>query len=122
MKLSAVRLFVRDVAEAKAFYADRLGLIVESYSAQYGVCVFDTGGAKLIVETIAADAPEDDQSLVGRFSGVSFDVEDIESKFKQLVSLGVEFCGVPERQYWGGWLATFKDPAGNRLQLVQRPG
>ena len=27
----------------------------------------------------------------------------------------------PERQIWGGILATFCDPSGNQLQIVQRP-
>lgn len=33
---------------------------------------------------------------------------------------GVAFSGAPEPQAWGGTLATFMDPAGNRLQLVQQ--
>ena len=32
-----------------------------------------------------------------------------------------KFDGAPEKQHWGGWLATFKDSAGNSLQLVQMP-
>jgi catechol 2,3-dioxygenase-like lactoylglutathione lyase family enzyme len=35
--------------------------------------------------------------------------------------LGVAFTGLPEQQSWGGILATLRDPAGNELQLVQRP-
>ena len=58
---------------------------------------------------------------MGRFTGLSFPVEDIHAKYRQLSAAGVEFSGEPERQYWGGWLATFKDPSGNGLQLVQQP-
>jgi predicted enzyme related to lactoylglutathione lyase len=121
MNLGAARIFVRNVAEAKSFYADRLGLTLESCRADHGVCIFDTGNTKLIIEAVAPDAPADDQALVGRFTGLSFPVEDIVSKYQQLRSLGVEFSGTPEKQYWGGWLVTFKDPAGNGLQLVQPP-
>ena len=27
----------------------------------------------------------------------------------------------PEREEWGGWVATFADPDGNVLQLMQLP-
>jgi predicted enzyme related to lactoylglutathione lyase len=33
----------------------------------------------------------------------------------------VRFSSAPEEQFWGGWLATFADPAGNAFQLVQYP-
>jgi len=119
MNLSAVRVFVKDVAEAQAFYAERLGLRITFGDLDHGVCIFDAGGAQLIVEAVPEGAPADEQVLVGRFTGVSFAVDDIVAKHQDLLALGVEFSGQPERQYWGGWLATLKDPAGNELQLVQ---
>ena len=119
MNLSAARIFVRDIAEAKNFYANDLGLVVETYDSVHGVCIFDTGSTKLIVESVAADAPEDEQILVGRFTGLSFPVEDIALKHRQLLAAGVKFTAVPERQFWGGWLATFEDPSSNEIQLVQ---
>lgn len=119
MRLGAARVFVRDIVEAKRFYGEKLGLSVEGYSSEAGYCAFDTGPTKLIVEQIASDAPADDQALVGRFTGLSFPVDDIKAAQERLASLGVEFSGSPEKQYWGGWLFTFKDADGNGLQLVQ---
>ena len=119
MKLGAARIFVRDIVEAKAFYSQRLGLAVEVADDAHGFCMFDTGATKLIVEALSDDDDEGHE-LVGRFTGLSFPVDDIQSKHRQLSAAGVEFTGAPERQYWGGWLATFKDPAGNGLQLVQQ--
>jgi len=37
------------------------------------------------------------------------------------VEKGVEFVEEPTRQFWGGWLADFRDPTGNVLTLVQNP-
>ena len=34
---------------------------------------------------------------------------------------GVEFIREPEREDWGGWIATFLDPDGNVLQLLHQP-
>ena len=46
-------------------------------------------------------------------------VEDIHAEAKRLAQAGVEFIREPERETWGGWVATFKDPDGNVLQLLQ---
>ncbi len=46
-------------------------------------------------------------------------VSDIHAEAKRLSLAGVEFIRQPERETWGGWVATFKDPDGNILQLLQ---
>jgi catechol 2,3-dioxygenase-like lactoylglutathione lyase family enzyme len=119
VKLSALRLFVNDLAAAHEFYADKLGFPADGAAMDAGYCVFDAGGAVLIVEPVAADAPPEDRALVGRFVGASFVVDDIHAEYARLRALGVTFAGAPERQPWGGTLATFADPSGNQLQLVQ---
>lgn len=121
MKLSGARIFVRDFSEARTFYAEVLGLALKHDGARFGYCVFDTGELELIVEVVPNDAPAEDQALVGRFTGLSFAVADISTEHSRLLAAGVPFTGAPEKQFWGGWLATFKDPAGNELQLVQHP-
>jgi len=46
-------------------------------------------------------------------------VVDIHSEAKRLADSGVEFIRQPEQESWGGWVATFKDPDGNVIQLMQ---
>jgi predicted enzyme related to lactoylglutathione lyase len=46
-------------------------------------------------------------------------VDDIYAEAKRLSEAGVEFIRQPEQESWGGWVATFKDPDGNVLQLLQ---
>ncbi len=121
MKLAALRLFVHDLATARRFYESMLGLRLQVDGAARGFCTFDLSGVTLVVESVAPEANEDEQSLVGRFTGVSFAVADIQIAWRQLQAGGVYFSGAPERQAWGGWLATFEDPAGNQLQIVQNP-
>lgn len=119
MKLSTARIFVRDLDAARSFYRDKLGLALRAQSAEFGYCVFESGGAQLVVEVVPKEAPADEQVLVGRFTGLSFAVENLAAVHEHLVSLDVSFTGEPEVQTWGGILATFRDPAGNELQLVQ---
>jgi predicted enzyme related to lactoylglutathione lyase len=121
MDLSTARVFVRDIDSAREFYSSKLSLPLKADGSQYGFCVFKAGNTELVVETVADDAPEEDRVLVGRFTGLSFTVQDIAEKHRQLVAVGVPFTGAPEKQFWGGILATFQDPSGNELQIVQQP-
>jgi len=121
MELTTARVFVRDIAAAKLFYSNKLGLPLKADGSQHGYCVFKAGSTELVVEAVADDAPEEDRVLVGRFTGLSFTVQNVAEKHSQLVALGVPFTGAPEKQFWGGILATLQDPSGNELQIVQQP-
>ena len=121
MELNTARVFVRDIDAAKQFYSSKLGLPLKADGSQYGYCVFKAGSTELVVEVLAEDAPEEDRILVGRFTGLSFTVQDCGEKHRELVALGVPFTGAPEKQFWGGILATLQDPSGNELQIVQHP-
>lgn len=121
MKITAVRIFVEDLGAARRFYAEKLGLTIQFDGSDHGYCVFKAGPVDLVIEVVAADAPDDDRALVGRFSGLSFAVQDAEATYRQLSSQGVSFTGLPELQTWGGTLATLTDPSGNALQIVQYP-
>jgi predicted enzyme related to lactoylglutathione lyase len=121
MELNTARVFVHDLDAAKRFYGQQLGLPLKADGSQYGYCVFRSGGTDLVVERVAADAPEDDQVLVGRFTGLSFTVADAAAKYRELQALGVLFTEPPEKQFWGGILATLQDPSGNQLQIAQHP-
>jgi uncharacterized glyoxalase superfamily protein PhnB len=92
MDLDAVRVFVRDIVSAK-----------------------------LVVKAVGSDAPQSDLDLVGRFTGLSFDVPNADAAYRDLRSRGVTLTGEPERHSWGGTLATFEDPCGNRPQICEQP-
>lgn len=119
MEVYGIRIFVNDIEEAKQFYTEKISLKPEAVGP--GFVMFNTGAAKLMVESVSADDLEKHANLIGRFTGISFNSTNIESECKNLAAKGVVFSGKPEQQYWGGWLATFMDPAGNELQLVQQP-
>lgn len=121
MNLNTARVFVRDIVEAERFYGTKLGLAIKAGNKERGYCVFSAGSTELVVEVVDSDAPQEDQALVGRFTGLSFTVPDVHAKHSELTAAGVEFTGKPERQFWGGTLATLRDPAGNELQIVQQP-
>lgn len=121
MKLYGVRIFVDDYAKARAFYAETLGLPVQWEMAEHDVAGFGVGESgsptpMFILEEEAPDGPY--ASLIGRFVGVSLEVDDIQATYEALAAKGVSFDAPPEKQFWGGVLAHFKDPAGNTLTLL----
>ena len=52
---------------------------------------------------------------------LNFDASDIHTLHAELTSKGVEFIRPPEREHWGGWVASFLDPDGNIIQLLEQP-
>jgi len=116
MKLSAVRIPCDDLKASLTFYRDILGLELKFGSPDEGWLGFDGGGCDLLIEPQAAGEFE-----AGRFLGISFQIDDLRSRCRELSVLGVRFVGAPERQPWGGVLAHFEDNSGNVLTLVQ-PG
>jgi catechol 2,3-dioxygenase-like lactoylglutathione lyase family enzyme len=111
---------LREKGFLAAWHTGTLGLPVQAGGPAAGYSVFGAGNCQLVVEPVP-DAPADEQFLVGRFTGLSFTVPDIHAKHRELQARGVQFTGEPELQFWGGTLATLRDPAGNELQLVQVP-
>jgi len=113
MRIGYVRLFVTDLAAAKKFYAQILGLEI-LWDKAIG---FDLGPV-LIVEDVSSEEDLKERHLAGRFVGRSIEVEDIQATYSKLVAKGVHFTAPPEKQEWGGTLAHFEDTAGNVLTLV----
>ena len=120
-RLYAVRVFSIRWEESLAFYRDVLGFPVFFADSDLGWAQFELGGAYLGLERAQPDEEESGE-YVGRFVGVSIEVDDINALYDRLVARGVEFLGPPARQPWGGTLAHFKDPDGNVLTLLGNEG
>ena len=118
MKIYAIRVLVDDWLSACEFYEHTLNLPLEFKNETFGWAEFDVGGAKLGIERVDDNASPEDKALVGRFLGISLQVDDVEETYKTLIEKGVEFTGQPEKQEWGGVLAHFKDTSGNVLTLM----
>lgn len=114
-RIDWARIFVGDLPRARAFYDKLFGMA--PMWADDGAAVYQTGGAKLVVEKSDPHDPES-ADLVGRFAGLSFAADDIDSVYAAMVAEGIRFDGPPQRQAWGGTLAHFHDPDDNVLTLI----
>ncbi|MDZ7727554.1 MAG: VOC family protein [Dehalococcoidia bacterium] len=96
------------------FYRDVLGLEPRSVKEQF--VNFAWGDFRLTIsvhEHVHGKNPEPDRFML------NFGVEDIDAVYERLTAAGVSFTRPPSREPWGGKVATFHDPDGNTLQLLQ---
>ena len=98
------------------FYRDTLGLPPRSSKSDF--INFDWSGVRLSVGVHErVHGPSRDPLRVM----IHLTVGDIRAVHDRLARAGVVFTRAPEREAWGGWVATFADPDGNTLQLMQLP-
>ena len=114
--LVGVTLWTDDLKRMFRFYQDTLRLSLHSrhddfVAFQLGEIRFNIGMHDDI------RGPSKDPYRIMPHLGV----EDIHREHQRLVQEGVEFIRPPEQEHWGGWIATFKDPDGNILQMLQLP-
>jgi predicted enzyme related to lactoylglutathione lyase len=98
------------------FYRDTLGLTPRSSKSDF--INFDWSGVRLSVgvhERVHGAARDPLRVMI------HLTVSDIQAVHARLSQAGVVFTREPEREEWGGWVATFTDPDGNTLQLMQLP-
>jgi catechol 2,3-dioxygenase-like lactoylglutathione lyase family enzyme len=107
---------VDDIAAARTFYGDTLGL---SVSEANGMLTLHLAGDRDTLVYPKAD------HVPAEYTILNFPVEDIEATVDQLVERGVRFehyDWVDERginRRGGPLIAWFKDPAGNVLSVIQ---
>ena len=118
-RLYGTRVFVRDFDAAVRFYIETVGLPL-AFSDGANWAELDTGAAHLCIErTLTGD--REGEELVGRFVGVSLQVDDIQKVYDELIAADGAFEAPPAAQPWGGALAHFRDPEGNVLTLLGSP-
>lgn len=96
------------------FYRDVLGLAPRSEKPNF--VNFEWDGFRLTIsvhENVHGPNPDPERFMV------NFGVEDIDAVYARLAAAGVTFTRAPSGEPWGGRVATFHDPDGNTLQLLQ---
>jgi catechol 2,3-dioxygenase-like lactoylglutathione lyase family enzyme len=112
---------VPDLAEARRFYADTLGLRVSELDDQSGLLTLHLGGGRDVVVYLKPD------HVPATYTILNFPVDDIEATVDALAERGVVFeryqgFEQDERGILRGEgppIAWFKDPAGNILSVIQ---
>lgn len=115
VSLKNIVIFVTDLAKAKNFYVDLLGLPVSGQSEM--IIEFFPGGGATMGVSLALH--EDARSLVGRHTGISLKVDNIVELCEKLKDGGAVFAEPLESSPWGK-MAVVRDFDGNMIALVDR--
>jgi predicted enzyme related to lactoylglutathione lyase len=108
-----------DIAKAKDFYGNVLGLNVEESGKEMPVLTLHlaTGGNIFVY-------PKEDH-VPATYTILNFPVNDVEKAVDELVAKGITFEhyeGMTDEKGinrgWGPLIAWFKDPAGNVLSVI----
>lgn len=99
-----------------SFYTDTLGL--KARSTRDDFVNFELGEVRLSIGV---------HSLLSGVAGdplrvmVNLAVDDLDGFHERLVAGGVPNLRPPEKESWGGRVATYQDPDGNVIQLFEMP-
>ena len=113
--LKNIVIFVTDLAKAKFFYADLLGLPVAGQSEM--LIEFSPGSVTTLGVSLALH--EDARSLIGRHTGITLKVDNIGAVCDALKHGGAHFVEPLEASPWGK-MAVVQDFDGNMIALVDR--
>jgi catechol 2,3-dioxygenase-like lactoylglutathione lyase family enzyme len=111
---------VPDIAAAKTFYRDTLGIDARDAEEQ-GLIALHVGGTPILVYPKPDHAP-------ANYTVLNFPVPDIEAAVDKLIAAGVEMQRYPDmeadakgivRGPEGPPIAWFTDPAGNIISVLE---
>ena len=120
-RLSAITLFVEDLADAKRFYEQvfDVPLIFEDDDS----AVFDFGNT--LINLLAAPAVPEliepapmAEVAAGARMQLTLAVDDVDEVASDLQARGVELLNGPMDRPWGIRTAAFKDPAGHIWEIA----
>lgn len=117
-KIRYVSITVTDIDTALDFYVTQLNfkLLVQMPlpgGNQFVMVAPPDSGSNLVFSL-----PLPGRTHTPSFS-ISFETEDVQSTFEELVAKGVTFSRPPSKTPWGGIEAAFVDPFGNNFLLQQ---
>ncbi len=116
--LGHVTVVVKDLSKSLRFFRDKVGLRLAFYDRKHDWVCFDAGRTAFSLTT---PWNRDAKKMVGRRTGVSFYVDDMDRTVKAMKKKKIRISLEPQRQPWGGILAAFEDIDRNRYFLVQMP-
>lgn len=123
-RIDAVVLFVNDLARARAFYEDVIGLRLKSEDEGFAEFELDNTTIGLLdistaKDLVTADAVSEADARIGAKFQIAAYVEDVIATHSELVGKGVMFIKAPTDQPWGQRTANFVDPDGNIWEISQ---
>jgi predicted enzyme related to lactoylglutathione lyase len=117
MKFAEVQTFVSDIARAREFYEETLGLQLKQEHAEW--LIFALGDVEFVVMGGATRQSNCHEYGKSACTVLCLETDDIDRDFLKLKQRGVSFFSEVKTVAQGRFVA-FKDPDGNPLELIQK--
>ena len=114
--MNGVIIWTEDLPRLRHFYCETLGL--HPHSDRPHFVSFKWGGFRFSIgshDHVHGQARDPHRIMV------NFDIDDIHAFHAEMTEKGVEFIRPPEKEHWGGWVASIEDPDGNIIQVLEQP-
>jgi predicted enzyme related to lactoylglutathione lyase len=118
-RIKFVGIPVGDQDRALEFYTRKLGFRIltdQSFSPTQRWIELSIPGAET---GIALFTPNGHEDRIGTFVNTSWEVDNVEKTYEDLLEKGVEFTAAPTKQAWGTSV-IMKDSEGNTIVLSSR--
>lgn len=106
---------VRDQDRAVQFWTEKMGFKIVT-DQPMGKQRWIELSIRTSTTRIVLFTPEGHEDRIGSFFNGSFECDDVEATYRQLLAKGVEFVKPPKREDWGT-SAIFKDSEGNQFVM-----
>ncbi len=119
--ISAITLFVEDLAETKRFYQEVFGLSVTYEDADSAVFSFGNTLINLLQASEATDLigpAEVGRPADGPRMQFTIEVDDVDTMCAELERRGVHLLNGPMDRPWGIRTASFRDPGGHVWEIA----
>jgi lactoylglutathione lyase len=128
MKLSQIRLMVKDFHQSVAFYKEVMEFPLGFSAEEMQFASFNTGETKIeiISRQKMAEVIGEDNLLVGAESPskflLTFAVEQVDEVCARLKEKGIVLLNEPhDRKDWNARVAHLRDPDGNVIEIYKHP-
>lgn len=119
--ISAITLFVEDLASTRQFYQDAFGLPIHYQDDVSAVFRFEgtlinllqVSEAHELIAPAAVASPD-----AGARIQFTITVDDVDATYADLTARGVTFLNGPMDRPWGIRTAAFRDPAGHIWEIA----
>ena len=118
--LSGIIVWTDNLKRLKQFYEQALGLTPHSMREDFIAYKWNSGKEEIRF-SIGLHSRVNERSKDQFRTMINFNVTDINELRSRLKAHGTKFIREPELEHWGGLVATFEDPDGNIIQMLQQP-
>ena len=122
-----VRVFVSNQESAIEFFQDILEFPVILDAPRFGWVELGPPDERAKIALVEPNPDADpiryewQLNQIGRDTGITFEVHDLDAFYKKMKERGVHFHMLPQEMPWGGYMAGFEDLDGNRYNVVEDP-